>query len=162
MIMKKIKDIAKPSPLFKLEQLRMIYAGEKTQTRRINLPQNSEPGDIWYFREPLRRKWGLMETRYVVDDALCRFVVNWPHRLVKYAALFMPKVAARRFAEVVAIRQEWLQDIDAQDVVAEGYHDIRDFRFVWDATNPQGRQWKDNPEVWVITFKVIEVKNEDY
>lgn len=93
----------------------------------------------------------------------------------KRSSIFMPAAAARTFLKVTDIRLERLQDITANDAVAEGikflnmdvkkygwrYKDyspggtsaclpVASFKTLWQSINGN---WNDNPEVWVITFE---------
>lgn len=82
-------------------------------------------------------------------------------------SIFMPRWASRILLEITAIRVERLHDISEEDAAAEGvpctelglsdglckaqYFDL------WESIN--GRESLDsNPWVWVITFKVVEIK----
>ena len=103
-------------------------------------------------------------------------------------SIHMPKSAARIFLEVVNIRKERLQYITEADAKAEGVEpynpfDLRQmplslvtclpngdkvvkktfrvgFYKVWQAINEKNKNndWNSNPSVWVIEFKIKEVK----
>ncbi len=131
-----------------------------------------------YKAEPNKelREVALSESRY--DDMLkYSFKNGWQ------PSLFMPKEAARIFLEVTDIRVERLQDITEEGAREEGCIDFHDkigdgkfedvlefdltakdaFSELWNSTvnkkdiNLYG--WDENPWVWVIKFKVKEVKN---
>ncbi len=93
--------------------------------------------------------------------------------------LFMPRRYSRLTLEVVAVRVERLQDISADDCIAEGYpasplptlYSYQDamgqryevygrhtaFFAAWDALNAKrGYPWASNPWVWAITFRRVE------
>lgn len=92
-------------------------------------------------------------------------------------AIFMPRWASRLSLNISRIRVERLQDISADDAIAEGlvswpsekqqglvYYGINladiwetdprlTYRRLWDSINTKpGRRWDDNPWVWVIEF----------
>lgn len=79
----------------------------------------------------------------------------------------MPRWASRMTLEIVDVRVEWLRDIKPEDAIREGYpYDgvqelspqeyVMWFRELWDSLNEdEGRRWKANPLVWVISFKVL-------
>lgn len=108
----------------------------------------------------------------------------------KLSPLFMPKAAARIWLQIVDIKPERLQDISDEDSILEGiescypsqlcydlvYKDYMDFPndvFEWfsepkssfkslicSINGPQ--TWKQNPWVWVISFKVISTTGRPY
>lgn len=61
---------------------------------------------------------------------------------------------------LLSIRKEPLQDINLADVIAEGgpfgysaaYDE--DYGALWDSINSKGNQWRDNLDVWVLTFEL--------
>jgi hypothetical protein len=80
---------------------------------------------------------------------------------------FMPKWAARLWLEITELRVERLQDISTEDVIAEGLSttlrehdavcDLNDqYHQLWDKINGK-KSWDENPWVWVIGFKRLEV-----
>lgn len=90
--------------------------------------------------------------------------------------LFMPRWASRITLEVVSVKVERLQDITYNDLRSEGdpwlkelrqwptfeqeNADLREwFRELWDSLNAKkpGCSWADNPWVFVIEFKPMEV-----
>lgn len=86
-------------------------------------------------------------------------------------SIFMPRWASRIQLEVESVRIEKVQDITPEDCAAEGcQHWTVDgivhksarkyFKKLWDSINKKrGFGWDVNPWVWMIHFKVIEVKN---
>lgn len=116
-----------------------------------------------YKAEPNKelREVALSESRY--DDMLkYSFKNGWQ------PSLFMPKEAARIFLEVIDVRVERLRDIKMHDAEKEGIiqmgksYPLTIFKKIWNSTvnkkdiNKYG--WDVNPWVWVIEFKVKEVK----
>ncbi len=100
----------------------------------------------------------------------------------KRSSLFLPKSLSRLWLQVEEVRIERLQDITEEDAKAEGvllhergkyylnYRDQRNgltqfiynchtasqsFRTLWDEINSYPNNWRENPWVWVVKFKVI-------
>lgn len=92
-------------------------------------------------------------------------------------SIFMPRWASRLLHEVTAVRVERLQDITAEDALAEGIEEVAglgvpEYRWPgraqtfldpricylagWDSINGKGSAAK-SPWVWVVSFKPIEV-----
>lgn len=91
-------------------------------------------------------------------------------------SIFMPRWASRLLDEVVAVRVERLQDISAEDAIAEGlteeagsdvpfygcpgvftadFTDPRDaYRELWSSINGP-ESWAANPWVWVVETKAV-------
>lgn len=71
--------------------------------------------------------------------------------------LHMPRWASRILLEVQEVRAERVQDITEEDAQAEGVECVYSMEFakLWDSINGKkpGRSWKENPWVWVITFR---------
>ncbi len=99
-------------------------------------------------------------------------------------AMFMPRCFSRILLEVVSSRCERLQAIDHDGAIAEGieqvgmfgrfprYRDylgykpdgfldgVSSFASLWDTINgsKQDKRWIDNPWVWDVEFRVLEVR----
>lgn len=99
-------------------------------------------------------------------------------------SIHMPKEAARIFLEVIDVRAERLQDITEEQAINEGIrkytkdgelykyaasegqykwsymprNPIEPFKKLWDSCYNWPKCWRYNPWVWVIEFKVKEVK----
>ena len=95
------------------------------------------------------------------------------------AARFMPRWASRILLQVISVRVQRLQDINADDAIAEGLRwrpaleawtandedswptfvdPRRSFAGLWNSINGErdGAEWGSNPYVWAITFQRIE------
>lgn len=115
-----------------------------------------------YKAEPNKelREVALSESRY--DDMLkYSFKNGWQ------PSLFMPKEAARIFLEVTDVRIERIQGITYEETLEEGLKTGYDgwtlgFKDLWDSTLKKEQlelySWDSNPWVWVIEFKVKEIK----
>lgn len=78
---------------------------------------------------------------------------------------FLPAWASRLMVEVEAVRVERLQDITASDAIDEGVEPMMPgadpvgaFGSLWETIHgPQS--WQQNPFVWVVTFKVLDIED---
>lgn len=72
-------------------------------------------------------------------------------------SIHMPKEAARIFLRVTDVRAERLQEIDDDDVLAEGLEIGAPFDELWNSLNAKcGYGWDANPWVWAITFERVD------
>jgi hypothetical protein len=86
--------------------------------------------------------------------------------------IHMPRAASRILLEIIDVRVERLHDISKQDAIAEGiktqtgmycgvslayYSPIDAYKDIWESINGAG-SWSKNPWVYVIDFKVVEIK----
>lgn len=86
-------------------------------------------------------------------------------------SIHLPKWAARIWLEITEVRVERLQEISHGDCIAEGFQSTfmqstvvpvvsrgtpyLQFEQLWDSINAKRASWKDNPWVFVLTFKAI-------
>jgi hypothetical protein len=180
--------------LFKPEMIKAILAGRKTQTRRIVKPQPIIDEESGYAYEGKHRSMYDIHNwkdqfvydycRYAPNDVMwvketfCNFhdgiiyKIDGKHNSIvdnytyKWKSpLFMPRSAARLFLVVTDVRIEKLNDITAEDCIAEGILDsgwiyLRDshikweYTKLWESINGDG-SWNANPWVFVISFSVI-------
>lgn len=124
------------------------------------------PGDRLWVRETTAI-WPGQGLVYTADDDAAHY------ELKKRPAIFMSRVACRLVLEVTAVRVERLQEISAEDVLAEGINDRwscgneawtadqcdearLEYRALWDSLNAKrGFWWDVNPWCWAITFRRV-------
>jgi len=152
-------------------------------TKAINQCPYGQPGDRLWVRETAKLRtitatsWKVssFDLYYKADDGL----VIFNNRAGRYApykrigftpSIHMPRWASRINLEIVNIRVERVQDINLNDMVAEGIQDLREemsgvpcvinrFQKLWNSINAKrGYSWEVNPWVWVIEFKREEEK----
>lgn len=130
-----------------------------------------ETGDHLWIRENfwLDKKTGEM-LGYCAEDEE-KYSNN--KTVKKTHSIYMPRWASRITLEITDIRVERLQDITQADACAEGVllksweacdsfntTPERQFCKLWkDINGPQS--WDENPFVWVIEFKVLEIRDTE-
>lgn len=88
------------------------------------------------------------------------------HPMPWRSSMFMPRWASRLTLEITEIRVQRVQEIDAEDCIAEGLKsrlrehdavcDLRDqYQALWDSLNAKKTPWESNPWVWAITFRLL-------
>ena len=178
--------------LFNTDMVRAILTGQKTQTRRLIKPQPTNPrwnnigwlgwddghgyrmkppcedGDVLWVRETwckgasrylYRANYGENEHFYQSGNEIA---MHW------HPSIHMPKQAARIFLRVKEVRVDWLQAMDEETAIAEGFADspagtdspLTRFSEFWDKTikreDLREFGWHANPWVWVIEFERCE------
>ena len=175
--------------LFNTEMVMALLEGRKTCTRRvlkqpfevhpngyITKPRGTErlcpyippyqPGDILYVRETwCKGSYGDEKEKYYYKADDNNFFCTW------HPSIHMPKEAARIFLRVKEVRVEFLQDIKADGISAEGITSIAatcgdmeialaEWENLWNSTikkaDLQKYGWDSNPWVWVIEFERCE------
>lgn len=171
--------------IFRADMVLAILADRKNQTRRFDAPW--EVGDRIWVRETFAY-WPMAGTdgeagivyranRKVTDEQLHSIGRKWK------SSIFMHRFESRITLEVLAKRQERLQEISEEDSIAEGisiihpfcgsnmsfdimydcgddflYHTAREsYSALWDSINGKkpSRAWADNPLIQVTTFKRV-------
>lgn len=159
----------------------ILYDGNGENIGTMKPPRNI--GDIMWVKETFQDlacfDSQLTGWAYRADDGMAEhakeYKINWR------PSLFMPYDACRIFLEITNIRVEKLQSINNKDAQAEGASDtltLKDFAMLkgmdwviprpfleyqfgflalWSRINGV-KSWLDNPYVWVIEFKIKEVK----
>lgn len=155
--------------IFDGESVRGILAGVKTQTRRV-AKLSHHPMDVAAatcpYGSPGERLW-VRETwtlHPATDEVFFRATDSLPAGAKWRSALFLPKVRARLWLQIMAVRSEPLHAITPEDGIAEGAWpwpgepllEVKDpvsaYRARWLAINGQA-SWDANPLVWVVSFQ---------
>ena len=126
------------------KQITEIFNGDKTQTRRI-----VKDGE-WLA------PWDDTTQAILAGDGRLRKLEGRDYAIV-------PKRGQKQVGRYVitAIRKERLQDITEADALAEGVASVEEYKALWNRINDRpGLRWDDNPEVWVISFRVVEDRRE--
>jgi hypothetical protein len=150
-------------------------AGE-TDSNHLNPCPYGQPGDrLWvreaFMHEPADYCWEASvsipcrpaSTVYRADYPESKPGEGWK------PSIHMPRHLSRILLEVTSVRVERLQDISEADAVAEGvdfaghtdeimhdYSPDERFSMLWESINGAG-SWNENPWVWVIEFRRVEV-----
>jgi hypothetical protein len=141
--------------LFSDPMVKAIWAGTKTQTRRIKF--SGKAGDLLWVRQA----WGISEAtgKYIYRADPCWTEIHMGHfqQHPKWRpSIFMPREASRITLKVLSVRKERLTQIIHWDALAEGFESVDNFRTLWDHLNEKrGYGWNTDPIVKVVTFKRI-------
>lgn len=166
--------------LFSVEMVKAILKGQKTQTRRVVVPEKrldlspyGQVGDCLWVREKFfvqdflwKRDHEPQPIEYAADISHSDHVEDYIQR----PSIFMPRWASRITLEITSIGVERLCDITEADAIAEGFEEWRRdddcpqyysarqcFSIGWDLLNTQrGFGWDTNPQVYVIKFNRID------
>jgi hypothetical protein len=131
---------------FSAPMVRAILDGKKTMTRR---PVKGLCGDVVYHD---LCSYGKTGDRLWVREPF-NGIDPWK------PSQRMPREASRILLEITSVRVDRLQNISDEDAIAEGVTWF-EFRDLWESIygGKQGIRWQDDPVVWVISFKVLEVR----
>lgn len=115
--------------------------------------------------------WGRYweQPHYRATDPKPELAGDWDgHSVIWTPSIFMPRWASRWLLEITDVRVQRVQDIDEEDVSAEGVTwtpaNVAKWRHpktpqmayagLWDSLNSKLHQWDKNPLVWAIKFNV--------
>jgi hypothetical protein len=117
------------------------------------------------YCEPEAGEWTQVATRNIeyIEERHTSGYNRYGHYMRKMPSIFMPRWASRLTLEVMSVRVERLNDITAEDAIAEGIlvgpSEGKRYAFsqLWDSINAKrGYGWDVNPWVWVVTFEVVD------
>lgn len=147
---------------FSDEMLAAVMDGRKTQTRRLMKPQPVLNGN---FYEVFGAGWskGIKRVTVAPGHSLER---NFPYGLVDKKILFADKDGnIKGEIEIVDVWLQQVQEISQEDTLAEGFSGdgisgsaaaYAQFADIWISIYG-AESWSENPWVWVIEFKQIQV-----
>jgi hypothetical protein len=174
--------------IFSGPMVRAILEGQKTMTRRILKPQPKgnpyfnrglwrDPGELIVgteikcpYGQPgnrlrVKETWNGTQGEGVAYRATEPDMNGEPWK----PSILMPRKYSRITLEIIRIGIERLQEISEEDAKKEGFGWIGHsdgeedplYRLAqyWDKLNGKGA-WESNPWVWVIEFKVMEIKRQ--
>jgi hypothetical protein len=132
------------------------------------------PGDLLYVKETFFYEWlsedapdDMSGCNIIYRDDEPNYITDGKEMLgdepwLKWQpSLFMPRWASRITLEIVDVRVERVPDISKADAIAEGVSGREEFWQLWDKINAKkGASVWDAPWVWVIEFKLIDVKKQ--
>lgn len=170
--MTQVRRVVKPQPSGMLEWKDVACSSEPVfkECMKIYCPFSQPGGRLW-VKETFWK--GPQQDRIEYDADMDADAINAAeiYGAKKKPSPKMPRWASRITLEKTRIRVERVQDITEQDAIAEGVKPILvppdggSFPYVacfierWNAQNEKkGNGWNKNPWVWVIDFKLVEVK----
>lgn len=107
------------------------------------------------------KKRGIDHPRY---EILYKSVGDWDKRTIDRGFEWqpnewMPRWVALTELRLMSIHRELIQDINQDDIEAEGFDTIEEFKKYWNRLyRKQNARWDDNPEVLVFSMRLIERK----
>ena len=150
----------------------------RTIANHISYCPYGKPGDRLWVRETFKQHDEVISYKADgtwITDFQHTGGIN-PHENITWIpSIHMPRNASRILLEITGVRVERLQDISECDAKAEGsyvcdYFGRRlldqssnqgcykwGYRSIWESLNGTG-SWDLNPFVWVIEFKLLEVR----
>lgn len=141
---------------FTKENAEKVMAGTKTQTRRV-------------IKKGERRVW-ISDLTVLAADRNGNEQIKWQVGRIYAVCPGRGKSAIGR-VKLLNIRPAELQSISEADCAAElgclakwpgpgpepYKRNLRAaFADLWDSINPKGKRWADNPDVWALTFEVVQ------
>jgi len=153
--------------IFTPHSVRAIRAGIKTQTRRVlghdGPPDSPATEEYGKWEETCTKgHWIGVNEAGTTIFAQCHFGTVGDRLWVKEASrnypnpMFMPRAASRITLQLTSVGVQRLQDISDNDVDAEGFGSVEEFRATWNQLNAKRNyNWERNPWVWVLAFKVV-------
>ena len=173
---------------FSDEMVRAILDGRKTVTRQPFSGPVRKSGECPFGRIgdriAVRECWASTDQIMHPSDAWIVYRATEPEWGKEYEgwrwrpAMHMPKAASRITLEITDVRVERLQAMNDDDAMAEGIQPCYEgwhledgrffdaggpvdaFRQLWDSIygDRTGLAWHDDPLVWAIGFRVVEVR----
>lgn len=157
------------------------YAGNLVSAIDIKCPYGS-PGDRMWVKEKWRPVWHddlYCTVQYAADSSYRKPDFSEEDRGLRFSdlceqsgdnaepwhpSIYMWREMSRLTLEVTGVRVERLQAISEADAIAEGCGSpingtlaVLEYARLWDEINGKGA-WAENPWVWVVEFKVPEVR----
>ena len=153
--------------IFQTDMVRAIIARIKWMTRRIKF--KCEIGDHLYVKETFK-DFNDGDLYFKADFENGSKPVHSDDEIFKWKPpIYMFKKYARIWLEVIGFRKERLQNITNDDCIAEGCPYTQEylmnnsasptewFEDLWNSINEKrGYGWDLNPEIDIISFKVID------
>jgi hypothetical protein len=141
----------------------LLYVSEPFEVKKVRSNSGCSYLEVCYPYVPglqTKRRFRWTELRSAVRNAFRRTT-----QLRVISPIFMFREFSRLVLEVTDVRVERLQWITEEDALAEGvllrgstrwFGEVRDrFAGLWDSINSKrGFEWKKNPWVWVVSFKI--------
>lgn len=141
-----------------------VYWYENDKEIHVRCPYG-QPVDRLWVRETWTNADGEKDIRYRAEERAicCDALYRWR------PSIHMPRWASRITLEITSVRVERLQDISEEDAKAEGVSAMlvppdggswpyaQGFEYLWNSLAKPGSTWANNPWVWVIEFKRVEV-----
>ena len=166
-------------------QIMTIEDKHGEQVPILDLCPHGKPGDLLWVRETTiiaPKNWVKKRFNNITDSdgdgRVIQYLATHPNTdaarnygLKKTPSIHMPKWAARIWLEITGIGVKRVQEISDSDIIAEGIsttlrdydafcHLNQQFIDLWDSINgkKEGCSWAENPWVWIVEFKRVEVK----
>ena len=167
-----VQEVSKSGELIEKQRPGVWASFEDTMRGSVALEEAPfRRGDVVKIKE----SWAKAEDGFVyrADHDLSAHEYKWK------SSTQMPDEAVRLFILIEDVSVEHLQDISLDDIKREGiwddyktfsdkYHQFlcdvaypETFKKVWNAENKKDYCWEENPYVWVISFSILKLLNND-